>query len=271
MARPRKDAVDYFPHFVNWGKTIPILESKFGNDGYACWFKILETLGKTSGHALDCNDSMEWEFLVQKLRVSEETATEIIAVLCKLGALDATLWNEKRIIWSENFVAQLEPVYSKRRVSAPEKPECGSFCDENPEVPEVSGAEMRQRRVEKSKGEKRKEKGEPAYSQIDIDLSSELQAAITKTHPEYFLNGVKKSLDKWPDVFRLIRERDNRKIEDIWAVIQGLPDHEFWRNQIFSPEALRQTTKSGADKFTKILVDMRGTKKKTESAYPEYK
>ena len=35
MARPKKQTVDYFPHFVKGGRTIFILENKFGNDGYA--------------------------------------------------------------------------------------------------------------------------------------------------------------------------------------------------------------------------------------------
>jgi len=46
MARPNKQGVDYFPHFVNHGKTMFILEEKFGNNGYAFWFKLLELLGK---------------------------------------------------------------------------------------------------------------------------------------------------------------------------------------------------------------------------------
>ncbi len=49
MARPKKQTVDYFPHFVKGGRTIFILENKFGNDGYAFWFKLLEILGESEG------------------------------------------------------------------------------------------------------------------------------------------------------------------------------------------------------------------------------
>ena len=45
MARPRKQTVDYFPHYCKCGRTIFILENRFGNDGYAFWFKLLEILG----------------------------------------------------------------------------------------------------------------------------------------------------------------------------------------------------------------------------------
>jgi hypothetical protein len=30
-----------------------IIETKYGNDGYACWFKLLEQLGKANNHYLD--------------------------------------------------------------------------------------------------------------------------------------------------------------------------------------------------------------------------
>ena len=49
MSRPRKAVVDYFPHYVNHGKTLFILEQKYGNDGYAFWFKLLEMLGGSDG------------------------------------------------------------------------------------------------------------------------------------------------------------------------------------------------------------------------------
>jgi len=49
MARPRKQTVDYFPHDtdVSSGKTLTILQSKYGNDGYAFWFKLLRMPGVT--------------------------------------------------------------------------------------------------------------------------------------------------------------------------------------------------------------------------------
>lgn len=54
MARPKKQTVDYFPHFVKGGRTIFILENKFGNDGYAFWFKLLEILGESEGWKIQC-------------------------------------------------------------------------------------------------------------------------------------------------------------------------------------------------------------------------
>ena len=49
MARPKRTTVDYYPHYVKCGRTIYILEARFGNDGYAFWFKVLEVLGENEG------------------------------------------------------------------------------------------------------------------------------------------------------------------------------------------------------------------------------
>ena len=43
MARPERRNVDYFPHYLSEGKKMYLIEHKYGNDGYAVWFKVLET------------------------------------------------------------------------------------------------------------------------------------------------------------------------------------------------------------------------------------
>lgn len=70
--KTEKQTVDYFPHFVKGGRTIFILENKFGNDGYAFWFKLLEILGESEGHFYDCSNASNWEYLLAKTRVTEE-------------------------------------------------------------------------------------------------------------------------------------------------------------------------------------------------------
>lgn len=121
MARPKKETVDYFPHFVNSGKTLYILESTFGNDGYAFWFKLLELLGHSDGHVYDCRNIPSWKFLLAKTRVDEDKAMDILNMLVELEAIDKELWQNK-LIWSDNFVVNLTPVYSNRKSSLPEKP-----------------------------------------------------------------------------------------------------------------------------------------------------
>ena len=128
MARPTRKTVDYFPHFCKSGRTVFILESLYGNDGYAFWYKLLETLGESEGHCYDCSTTSNWAFLIARARVSDERAREIIATLVELDKIDAELWNEHSIIWVSRFVENLTDLYRKRSTETPDKP---SFRGEN--------------------------------------------------------------------------------------------------------------------------------------------
>ncbi len=172
MGRPAKETVDYFPHYVKSGRTIFILESKFGNDGYAFWFKLLEILGESEGHYYDCSISNNWEYLLAKTRCDENTANEIIETLISLGKIDGELWNEKRIVWCKNFVDNLSFAYNKRHVKLPSAP---SFLPENYSSDAVSvektisESEFSERKADKEKERKDKErKEEKIYPYQDI-------------------------------------------------------------------------------------------------------
>ena len=99
-----------------------ILEQRWGNDGYSFWFKLLETLGTTEGHYIDCNDPAAWQFLQATTRQDEITTSSILDVLASLNAIDSELW-ENKIIWSQNFVDGIASVYSNRRVEKPSRPD----------------------------------------------------------------------------------------------------------------------------------------------------
>ena len=125
MARNQKDTVEYFPHIAKPGKTIYILENKFGNDGYAFWFKLLELLCQTEGHFLDCSNEMVWQFLVAKTKVSEIPGSEILDLLANLGNIDSELWKQNKVIWCESLILNIKDVYTKRGRDAPLKP---NYC-----------------------------------------------------------------------------------------------------------------------------------------------
>lgn len=122
MARPGKTTVDYFPHVIRTGKTIAILEARWGNNGYAFWFKILELLGNSAGFCYHCDNPSDWEYLLSKTRMTEDDARDILDKLAEIDAIDAELWQE-RIIWSEHFANNLGPVFEKRKCPPPKKPE----------------------------------------------------------------------------------------------------------------------------------------------------
>jgi len=121
MTRPRKQTVDYFPHYCHHGKTMTILEQKYGNDGYAFWFKLLELLGSSEGHVIDCNDPVAWEYLQSISHLESHVCGEILDLLSRLQAIDAELWGT-RLVWSENFVQGISQAYRNRVVETPPRP-----------------------------------------------------------------------------------------------------------------------------------------------------
>ena len=140
MGRRGKVKVDYFPHVTQTGMTIDILQSRWGNDGYAFWFKLLELLGNAQGFCYHCNSAPEWEYLLARTRVTAEVATAILDKLAEIEAIDAELWREKWV-WSDNFVAGVAPAFEKRKGELPQKPDFRSRNHGDSRV-SVTGSEV---------------------------------------------------------------------------------------------------------------------------------
>jgi len=121
MARPKKQTVDYFPHYCNHSKTLAIVEAQYGNEGYAFWFKMLEILGKTEGHVFDYSDEGSWLFLLTYTLVKEEKAKQILETFASLDMIDKGMWG-KKIIWVQHFVDEHVALYARRKVELPQRP-----------------------------------------------------------------------------------------------------------------------------------------------------
>jgi len=158
MARQAKNIVDYFPHSCNHSKTMFILDSQYGNDGYAFWFRLLEAIGKTDNHFLDLNNKADFLFLVAETRVSGPgCCQELLDLLSDLDAIDSVLWNQSRIVWVQKFVDGIADVYKKRGRETPRKP----VPDTRNTIPDTRNAitvtEKRQSKVKYSKVKESKE------------------------------------------------------------------------------------------------------------------
>lgn len=123
MARPQKQTVDYFPHdaYASAGDTLTVLESRFGNNGYAFWFKLLERLAAADGHYIDCRNIQKWQTILAKAHVDDTTGEAIMVLLLEMEAIDKELW-KSRVIWCQHLVENLADVYKNRRRPLPEKP-----------------------------------------------------------------------------------------------------------------------------------------------------
>ena len=144
MARPKKRTIDYFPHQCTHGKTMFIIEQRYGNDGYAFWFKLLELLGSTNDHYLHLNNPADWEFLQAKTRTNEGFCQEILDLLARLDAIDQELWDEHKVVWSQNFVNGIADAYRNRKSETPKTP---NFLRKKPSQDGVSTSEKPQTKL----------------------------------------------------------------------------------------------------------------------------
>jgi hypothetical protein len=206
VGRQKRQKVDYFPHHCKHGKLLFILENEFGNDGYAFFYKLYEILGDEDGHVFRAGNPEAWGYLLAIARVTTETAEKILEKLCSLGVIDGDLWTSERTIWSQPLVDSLAEVYRKRVISAPEKPQAGTYPRREYSQGGISGGSYPQSKVKESKGKER--------SGAEISAPEKTNPAPTEK-PEK-----KKLLQEMATIIGAIREK--------------YPDHNYHRQvQLF--------------------------------------
>ena len=185
MARPRKNIVDYFPHYCNHSRTLFILEQKFGNDGYAFYFRLMELLGLTDGHSYDCSNKAEWRYLLTKTNVEENLANDIIALLIELGEINKGIWKQEKRIWWQPFIDILEDAYSRRENALPTmynyiSPK-GVIANRNEVNVNTNGINVNRNPQSKVKDSKvNKNKGEESRRSLSDEDLNELQIKYPK-------------------------------------------------------------------------------------------
>lgn len=109
------------------------MESIWGNDGYACFYKLYELLGDSEGHIFDLRKPGNKEYLSAEIRVTWEIVDVMLHKLSELGIIDADLLDDG-IIWSQCFVDDLEFLYARRKVNKPVKPDLRQHKTESDEL-----------------------------------------------------------------------------------------------------------------------------------------
>jgi hypothetical protein len=173
MARPQRNDVDYFPHYCSHGKGMFYIRQKYGNDGYAVWFMLLEHLGKSDYHYLDFSKEVQVIFLSSELLVSKERLLEIVSDLVLIEAFDKEIWEKFQVIYSPKFIESIKDAYRKRGNEILNRAEFiefitpkTSFKADNSAVNPLSSAVNPQRREEDRIEEKSKEK----KSKVNLDI-----------------------------------------------------------------------------------------------------
>jgi hypothetical protein len=115
VARPERHDVDYFPFIVKRGKTLNILQSKFGLEGIGFFTNLLRFLGTTPDHYYCIKEEYDrLNFFSEIGMHDEEKGIAIIELMVMTGKLDKQLWEEYKVIACEAFLDSLEDAYKRR-------------------------------------------------------------------------------------------------------------------------------------------------------------
>jgi len=168
--RKEKHTIDYFPHYVNHKKTMHIIEQKYGNNGYAFWFKLLELLGKSEHHIYDMTTEESSLYFYSQVNTTEATGKEVLEMLARLNAIDQELY-ESGYIYSEKFCENIHDAYRKRSAEMLNKAEVIQLYRISTGRNSINSARNTQRKVKYSKVKETKEKKSK-------DMSGKIQAVI---------------------------------------------------------------------------------------------
>lgn len=130
------------------------IQNKWGNDGYATWFKIMEKLGRADNHYLDLSDEVQMMFLASYCGVSEVALTEILDFLAKANWLHKRLWNDHKVVCSPEFLESITDAYLRRSNECINIQSIELMYYNNSQGGELMMDKNPQSRVEKSKEEK---------------------------------------------------------------------------------------------------------------------
>ncbi len=176
MARPETKNVFYFPHYTKSTIELDLIEHKHGSEGYKTYYRLLELVADADYHQFSVATKDEKVMFDLGMNCENEVIDDVIRILIDRGRIDRQLWEDECIIWMQDFVETLKPVYANRRKPLPDK-NLVSTC----------------KNTEKSKEKESKEKEsrEKNVSLLSIDEYQEL-------YPD---KDVKRSMNKFMEYF----------------------------------------------------------------------
>jgi hypothetical protein len=121
MSRPKSKNVFYFPHFTKSTIELDLIEHKHKSEGYKAYYRIMELVADADYHRLSVASEDEKIMFELGMNCDKEVLDDVIRILIEKGRIDKKSWEEKNVIWMQDFVETLKPVYVNRRKPLPTK------------------------------------------------------------------------------------------------------------------------------------------------------
>ncbi|HQC63266.1 MAG TPA: DUF4373 domain-containing protein [Candidatus Marinimicrobia bacterium] len=235
MARPERRDVDYFPFYIKDGKTLFILESKYGCKGTGFFTNLMRFLCRTPNHYFQIKSESDRMYLYAALKCDEVSGAEMLNIMAETGKIDKKLWENYSIIASEDLINSLKPAYEKRKNAILNIAEIAKIAVSDAENT-VTGAETQvsvgnnpQTKVKKSKLKETKVKETEIPEHLKQIWPAYLEMRQKKKKPatEYAKKLVIDQLEKWypNDPERQI-ECLNVSIRNSWTDVYKLKENK---------------------------------------------
>jgi hypothetical protein len=114
MARPERHDVDYFPFFAKRGRTLNILQSKYGLEGIGFFTNLLRFLALTPDHYYCINNETDrMNFFAEIGMKDENRGIEMIELMVKTGKLDRKSWGKYKVVFCQKLIDSIEYIKKK--------------------------------------------------------------------------------------------------------------------------------------------------------------
>lgn len=171
MGRPERHDADYFPFYAKDGRTLFVLESKFGCSGTGFFTNVMRILTLTPDHHICIKEESDRLYFFSKCHCDDVSGAEMLLMMVKTGKIDKELWEKASVVASQDLLNSLEEAYRKRSnkiisihqikqiyginpVNGAENPDKGDGYPEKPPLTPSKSLKAKQ-----SKGKERKASG----------------------------------------------------------------------------------------------------------------
>jgi hypothetical protein len=121
MSRPESKNVFYFPHYTKSTIELDLIEHKYNSEGYKAYYRLQEMVADADYHCLSLATEDEKDMFELGMNCKQEVVDDVIRILLDRDRIDRELWENESVIWMQDFVNTLKPLYQNRRKPLPDK------------------------------------------------------------------------------------------------------------------------------------------------------
>ena len=115
MARPERHDADYFPFYAKDGRTLFILEERYGCKGTGFFTNVMRFLTLQPDHHFCIADESDRIYFYSKCKCDEVSAEDMLDIMLKTGKLDRPLYQQAMVVASQDHLDSLSDAYRNRR------------------------------------------------------------------------------------------------------------------------------------------------------------